>query len=215
MQNESTFNSWWQMLGIFYRPRATFQEIDKRPNWLLPFLGVILLNAGFVSLFFTPGDVSVAGRVALYGGYAVGASLSILVCSGVFLLCLYVQSAQVSFKKIFSVVTHTYFLYTLITVVLGTLILKLSAASSGIDPFNPIFSNPGALVNPQLHPALYRLLSALDLISLYFLVLTALGFSIISRKLSFRGAVFTVLAVWALYVLAMVTLKAILTGAMS
>jgi hypothetical protein len=211
MQNERTFNVWWQMLGIFYRPRVTFQEINMHPNWLLPFLAVLLLNAGFVYLFFAPGDVPVAGRVMLYSGYALGASLSIFACSGVFFLVLYMQSAQVSFKKIVSVVTHTYFLYTLISVVLGTLILKMSSVTSNIDPFNPILSNPGILVNPQSHPAIYRLVSAFDLISLYFLILTALGFSIISRKISFKGAIFTVLIVWGIYVAIMVMIKAILT----
>jgi hypothetical protein len=210
MQNERTFNVWWQMLGIFYMPRATFQEINKHPNWLLPFLAVLLLNAGFSYLFFSSG-VPVSGRIMLYSGYAIGAAFSLLVSSGVFLLCLYIQSAQVSFKKVLSVVTHTYFIYTLISVVLGTLILKLSPASSGIDPFNPILSNPGILVNPQLHPALYRLASSFDLLSLYFLIMTALGFSIIAKKISFKGAMMTVMTVWSFYIGALVLIKAVVT----
>jgi hypothetical protein len=209
MQNERTFNVWWQMLGIFYKPRATFLEINEQPNWLLPFLAVLLLNAGFVALFFSPGNVPVSTRLMQYGGFALGAALSILITSAVFLLSLTIQSAQVSFKKVLSVETHTYFLYTLITVGLGTIILKLSSTSSGIDPFNPILSNPGILVNQQLHPVVYRLASSFDLLSLYFLILTALGFSIISKKMSFKGAMLTIMAVWGVYVGAMVLLKAV------
>ena len=208
MQNERNRSPWWQLAGIVYTPRETFEEINKHPNWLLPFLAVLLLNAAFVSLFFNHGNVPLSVQLIQITGFAVGTTLSILLCSVVFLLCLLIQSAQVSFKKVFSVVTHTYFLYTLITVGLGTLILKLSSESSGIDPFNPIISNPGILVNQQLHPALYRLASALDLLSLYFLILTALGFSIISKKkLSFKGSLITLMIVWALYVGAMVLLK--------
>lgn len=207
MQYERNHGPWWQMMGIMYTPRATFEQINKHPNWLLPFLAVLLLNAGFVYLFFNPGNVPVSVQIIQITGFAVGTTLSILVCSGVFLLCLLILSAQVSFKKVFSVVTHTYFLYTLISVGLGTVILKLSSQSSGIDPFNPIISNPGILVNQQLHPALYRFASSLDLLSLYFLVLTALGFSIISKKLSFKGALFTLMIVWAVYVGTMVLIK--------
>src|ERR1051325_9789670 len=154
MQYERNHGPWWQMMGIMYTPRATFEEINKHPNWLLPFLAVLLLNAGFVYLFFNPGNVPVSVQIIQIAGFAVGTTLSVLVCSAVFLVCLLILSAQVSFKKVFSVVTHTYFLYTLISVGLGTLILKLSSTSSGIDPFNPIISNPGILVNQQLHPAL-------------------------------------------------------------
>jgi len=207
MQNERTFSSWWQMVGIFYTPRTTFQEINKHPNWLLPFMGVLLLNAVFVYLFFSPGNVPVSVRIIQYSGFAVGAIISVLVTSVVFLFALFIQNAGVTFKKVFSVVTHTYFLYTLISVALGTLILKLSSPSSGIDPFNPILSNPGILVNQQLHPALYRFLSSLDLLSFYFLVVTALGFSIVSRKLSFKGSMLTIMAVWAFYVGTMVLIK--------
>jgi Yip1-like protein len=207
MHYERNRSPWSQMAGIVFTPRATFEEINKHPNWLIPFLGVFLLNAGFVYLFFNPGNVSASVQFIQVTGFAVVTTLSILVCSAVFLLCLMIQSAEVSFKKVFAVVTHTYFLYTLITVGLGTIILKLSSQSSGIDPFNPIISNPGILVNQQLHPALYRFASSFDLVSLYFLVLTALGFSIISKKVSFKGALITLMIVWAVYVGVMVLLK--------
>lgn len=207
MQYERNRGPWWQMAGIVYTPRATFEEINKHPNWLLPLLAVFLLNAAFVYLFFNPGNVSMSVQFIQVTGFAFVTTLSILVCSAVFLLCLMIQSAEVSFKKVFAVVTHTYFLYTLITVGLGTIILKLSSQSSGIDPFNPIISNPGILVNQQLHPALYRFASSFDLLSLYFLVLTALGFSIVSKKVSFKGALTTLMIVWAAYVGVMVLLK--------
>ncbi|MGB9181437.1 MAG: YIP1 family protein [Pyrinomonadaceae bacterium] len=208
MQKEKKFDL-WKMIGILYQPRATFREIDNHPNWLLPLLGAILFNVGYVFLFFNAGNVPVSGRMVLYTGYAAGVLLSVLICSGVFLLCLFLLGAQVTFKKVFSVVAHTYFLYTLINVVLGTLILKASPDSSGIDPQNPVISNLGILVNPQLHPALYRLAISFDLFSIYFLILTALGFSIISRKMSFKGSMGTVVAVWSFYVAAAVLIKAI------
>ena len=115
------------MAAIFYRPRATFQEINNRPTWLLPFLGAVIFNVGYAFLFFNADDVPVAGRAVLYGSYAAGVLLSVLICSAVFLFGLFLLGAQVGFKKVFSVVAHTYFLYTLINVILGTLILKVSS----------------------------------------------------------------------------------------
>ena len=91
MQNERTFNAWSQMLGIFYKPRATFLEINQHPKWLLPFFTVLLLNAGFVFLFFSSGNAPLAGRIMLYTGYAIGAALSILISSAVFLLSIAYQ----------------------------------------------------------------------------------------------------------------------------
>ena len=38
-------NAWWKMQGVFFEPSQTFQEIDRQPNWLFPFLAILLILA--------------------------------------------------------------------------------------------------------------------------------------------------------------------------
>ena len=36
-------SAWWKLQGIFFEPSLTFQEIDRRPNWVLPLLAMTVV----------------------------------------------------------------------------------------------------------------------------------------------------------------------------
>jgi hypothetical protein len=37
-------SSLWKLQGVFFEPKQTFEEIDRRPNWLVPLLAMILIS---------------------------------------------------------------------------------------------------------------------------------------------------------------------------
>jgi len=50
-QPEESYPSWRRLPGIFLEPSRTFQEINRRPNWVLPVLvliGIVLLTNYYV-----------------------------------------------------------------------------------------------------------------------------------------------------------------------
>src|SRR3954466_13975182 len=73
---------------------------------------------------------------------------------------------------------------------------------------NPVATNPGVLVTDVQHPALFKLLSSLDIVMIWTLVLTGIGFSVIS-KVKRSTAMAMILGIYALIVLVQVGFKAI------
>jgi hypothetical protein len=73
---------------------------------------------------------------------------------------------------------------------------------------NPVATNPGVLVSMAQHPALNKLLASLDVVTIWTLVLTGIGFAAIS-KVKRGTAIAMVLGIYAVVVLVQVGFKAI------
>lgn len=74
---------------------------------------------------------------------------------------------------------------------LGALTIMLGASPEGFVFENPIASNIGFFVNPADGLGVYTLLSGIDAFQIWSLILSALGFSIVTRK-KFSSAAFVV-----------------------
>ncbi len=116
------------------------------------------------------------------------------------------MSADVKYKTLFAVVV-----YCRLPELLGFLLAILSLlAGVGGDAFNienPVAVNPGYFIGPGGSPALRALLTPLDVITIWTLVLTAIGITCISKVK--RGTAFGVVFGWsAVVVLARVALAA-------
>jgi Yip1-like protein len=89
-------------------------------------------------------------------------------------------SADVKFKVALAVV-----MYASLPLIIKSLLAMLSVGvGASADSFtfqNPIASNPGYFINPADSRWLYGLCSALDIFMIWTLVLTAIGFSTVSR----------------------------------
>ena len=59
---------------------------------------------------------------------------------------------------------------------------------------NPVATNPGYFMDPVASPMLFRLASALDVITIWILVLNAIGFAAVSKLK--RGTTFAVVFGW-------------------
>jgi len=131
--------------------------------------------------------------------------LTALVLAGVFFVGLLVLQADTTFKKTFSVVSWSYGVTTSVGALLGLLVLFLRDPAL-IDPTNPegwVATNLGAMLGlspEKTHPALFALSTSLDIFTIWFLILAAIGFSAISRKLPRTKSAILVFALWGVWV---------------
>jgi len=105
----------------------------------------------------------------------------------------FAAGADVSFKVALAIV-----IYANLALALKTLLATVSvAAGASPDSFtfqNPVATNPGYFMNPADSPFLYSILSSFDIFLLWTLVLTALGFTYVSKIK--RGTAFAIVFGW-------------------
>ena len=115
-------------------------------------------------------------------------------------------SADVKYKTLFAVVVYSR-LPELLGFLLATLSLLAGVSSDAFNLENPLAVNPGYFIGPSGSPVLRALLTPLDVITIWTLVLTAIGITCISKVK--RGTAFAVVFGWsAVVVLARVALAA-------
>jgi hypothetical protein len=111
--------------------------------------------------------------------------------------------AEVSFSQSLAVTFYAS-LPGVVRSILVMVSLLVSADPSGIDPdINPIATNPGFFMDREANKFLWGLASGLDVIAIWTLVLTAIGYVAVSnsRKLSTGAAMTTMFALYALLIL--------------
>jgi hypothetical protein len=92
----------------------------------------------------------------------------------------FAAGADVSFKISLAIVVYAA-LPGLIRVVLAMLSLLAGASPDSFTFQNPVGTNPGYFMNPADSPFLYSLASSFDIFLIWTLVLTAIGFSTVSK----------------------------------
>ncbi len=198
--------AWGDSLRMVVAPTHTFRRIKGRPVWLPPFLLAVLVRLLHLFTFYSP-SLSPAKLTLSVMLEVLPFLIPVLICSGVFFLGLLLIGAKPCFSRVFSVLTHTFFLYTLLTVGLGTIVLLVAPHPELLDRTDLVAANLGPLIDGQEHLALHHLVRSIDLVSLYQLYLIALGLSITSEGVSLRAGLWLVGNTWALYVAGGVAIK--------
>lgn len=88
--------------------------------------------------------------------------------------------AEVKFGLAYAVVMWGY-LPGIVRSLLATISLFAGADPEGFNPRNPVALNLGFFINRADHPALYSLLSDVDIVSIWICILLAIGFASISK----------------------------------
>jgi hypothetical protein len=101
--------------------------------------------------------------------------------------------AEIPFRTALAVVTYAS-LPGLLKALLAIVSLLAGANPESFNFQNPVATNPGYFLDPVATPALYRLASALDVIIIWTLVLSAIGFAAVSKLK--RGTTFAVVFGW-------------------
>jgi hypothetical protein len=110
------------------------------------------------------------------------------------------MSAELTFPATFAVVMYA----NLPQVVRSLLVIVSLFAGLNPDSFtlqNPAATNPGYFLNAADSPFLYSLASALDVFTIWSLVLTAIGLSVLSKKVKLSTALIVVFGWYAVFAL--------------
>jgi hypothetical protein len=219
-----------RLSGVFFEPTKAFEDIARRPGWLIPML-IVIVCAVSVSVAFTQHvgwerffrqqieinprtaqlsteqkeqAIATQVRFAPIGIVAIviGIPIYYLIASGVLLgIVAGIMSAPVKYKQVFAVMS-----YAGLTGVVSSILTLAVMFLKNPDQFNlqnALVFNPGAFMDQQSSSKfLYSLATSLDLFSLWTMLLIAVGLKAAAgKKLSFGGALFSVLLPWGVYVL--------------
>lgn len=208
--------SWWApFLIVAVVSLVFFYVVDRKVSFLRVVENLIRLEPKQADridrLPADQRDRTMAQRAAITRIVSYAVPVITLVLYAVFAGVLFatlklVATADVKYKTLFAVVV-----YSRLPELLGFLLAMLSLlAGVGRDAFNlenPLAVNPGYFLAPSRSPALRALLTPLDVITIWTLVLTAIGITCIGKVK--RGTAFAVVFGWsAVVVLARVALAA-------
>src|SRR5438874_1509921 len=219
-----------RVIGVFFSPKATFEDIVRKPSWLLPVLLTTILSiAVSVSINqrmnwreFMSQQIEKSPRATqmsaeqkqqqIEGGakftppftYAIGLCGPIL---AVLIIGLVMWGAysllggiSTNFSTAFSITSHA-FLTGLVSSPLIILTLYLKPFGTA-DLENPVAANLAALLSEDAAKWLVALLKSFDLFTFWTLILLAVGFAAVNPKNLMGAKSFTIaFSVWAVFVL--------------
>jgi hypothetical protein len=114
----------------------------------------------------------------------------------------FILGAEVPFQRAMAVVFYSYVPF-IISAILLTISVLVSADPNTIDITNPMPTNPGFFMDPTGNRFLYSIASSLDIFTIWVLILLGLGFSTAStnRKPDAGTGIATMFVVFAIFVL--------------
>lgn len=224
-------NEFSRLLGVFFEPKRTFEDIAERPRWLVPMLILIASSIALIYLFSThvgwepylhrvmdnnpriqrldPQQrqqlINTQLRLAptiTYVAAVLGTPISLLVVAGIAMgIIRGLLGVPIRFAQAFAAITYAW-MPRVIYAGLSIVVLFLKNPDD-FDIQNSFASNPGAFVDPEKSSRfLYSLAGSLDLFTLWVMLLMAVGLKAAGgKRLSFGGALFSVALPWAVYVL--------------
>lgn len=218
-----------RIVGVLFSPKKTFEDIVRKPSWLLPMVLLTIVSIG-VSYAFVQRvnwreyisqqiekspqasqlsaeqkEQRVEAGVKFTGPftYAIG------VCGPIFLALIFalvfwgayslLGGASTNFSTAFGITTHA-FMTGLVSSPLLLFVLLLKDPST-IDVENPVATNLAAVLPEDSAKWLVALCKSFDIFTFWTLILLAIGFAATSPK-KLKGAKPYVIAfgVWAAYV---------------
>jgi hypothetical protein len=232
-------NVFSRIAGVLFAPAETFQEIARRPDIVAPLL--LLIAAGFISVLLiaprvdlesmatmqasqirkqnpntSAADAERAGRMMAASSKVfiwispVAAIVIYAIFAAVFLFAFRLMGGEGTYAQAFSVTLYSWIPFAISGLITGIVVL----ARGSFDPMTAatlVKSNPAFLVDMREQPALFSLLSSVDVFSFWMLVLYVFGFSAMS-KLSRKTSAIIVVTIWAAYVLLKVGFAAVMPG---
>jgi Yip1 domain len=115
-----------------------------------------------------------------YGYPAIILLWNLLIAAVLFATFKFAASADLKFKTSYAIVTYAS-LPLLVKSLLAILSVAAGASPDSFSLQNPVATNPGYFLSPVDSPFLYSLGTALDIFMIWMLILTAIGFSSVSK----------------------------------
>ncbi|MDD5542749.1 MAG: Yip1 family protein [Acidobacteriia bacterium] len=216
-----------RIVGVLFSPKSTFEDINRKPDWLIPLILIVLVTLAATYVFMSHADImellraqiEKSGRTpppdeALAGSakYAVIFSyisiivfvpVGTLVVAGVlFMIFSFIMGAETTYKKMFSVTV-----YASITGVVRSLIaipiLFTKQPTEFGNPADVVQSNLGFLFDPA-QKALHALGKSLDIFTVWYIVVMSIGIAAISKGMAQTKALVALIILWILVICAVV-----------
>src|ERR1700736_4041244 len=229
-QSQPVISPIGRIVGVFFSPKATFEDIVRKPSWVLP---VVLLTLFSIAVSFainqrinwrefmsqqiekSPQSANMSAEQKeqrIEGGakfsppftYAIGLLGPII---GILVVALVMWGAysllggaNANFGTSFSITAHA-FMTGLLSSILFILVLYLKPYGT-VDLENPVATNLAAILSDDAAKWLVALLKSLDVFTFWTLILLAIGFAATNPKKLRGSKAFTIaFSVWAAYVL--------------
>jgi hypothetical protein len=206
---------------VIFQPQAAFRSIGAKPRWILPLAACVILTLvsvilmvnrmGIANMMRAPlqGNPQAEGiaesgfvKTMMYVNPLIFLPIMLLAMAGVFLLVLMLVGVEVSFKQAFSIVTHSFLAYSVITTALTLVTVYATKDYSNFDIRNATATNVGFFLDPaETSKFLYSFASSLDVLSFWLLYLLAVGFAETGPKTRLPKTLPAVIGVWLIYVL--------------
>jgi Yip1-like protein len=218
-----------RIIGAFFSPKVTFEDIARKPSWAAPIILLTLIGLSMNIFLANKADwrsfaeeqlmssprgqqippdqkdlaIQRSAKGNQYFCYARG--LTGTVCLGLFLAVVYwgayalIGGARLTFGKSFAVIAYA-MLPGGIRELLGIPILILKDPSTLGNPYNFVGSNPGAYMSMSDPKWLSALASSFDVFVFWSLFLTVLGFHCMDpKKVSMSKSVGIVISVYLVF----------------
>jgi Yip1-like protein len=218
-----------RIIGVFFSPKATFEDIVRKPSWVLPVVLLTLFSLGvsfainqrinwreFMSqqIEKSPQATSMSAEQKeqrIEGGakfsppftYAIGVLGPIIFVLVVALVMWgaynLLGGANTNFGTSFAITAHAA-LTGLVNSLLYILVLYLKPPGT-VDLENPVATNLAAFLSDDSAKWLVALLKSIDVLTFWTLILLAIGFAATNPKKLKGSKAFTIaFSVWAAYV---------------
>lgn len=163
-----------RLIDLIIDPARAFHGIAHHAPWFAAFMTAVALRFASLLVFYHPtmtigkivtGIVFQIGTVAapiLFGSLVVGFVARVL-------------SLRVRWRVLFSIITHVYVAYTLVTIAVVSVAGAVLPDSADLDLRNPPFVNLAALVPDAASTLLRRVVAEIDLRAAYAAALLWLG----------------------------------------
>jgi len=204
--SQPELNTVQRIIGVFFSPKNTFEDIDRKPGWVVPLILIliIMIASTFITMKYgisermetqremmqdrgmTDDQIAMAEKVGKIIG-PIWAAIITGVMLAIFTLILWfvgniVLGGQTTFSRIFSVYNYSFLIGMLGVVLSIPLIISKQTA-------NVHFSLALLLPEDQSKTLLYNVLKAFGLFSIWQYVVLAIGFAVIYKFSMKKAAV--------------------------
>ena len=226
---QAAISPFGRIIGVFFSPKSTFEDIVKKPSWVLPIVLQTLLSIAIVfamsqrinwhdfisqQMEKNPQVAQLSAeqkeqRIEAGAKFAPAITYAIVIvvpiCAalvvGLVMWGAYnlLAGANTNFGTSFAITAHA-FLTGLVTSALFILVLYLKPYGT-VDLENPVATNVAAFLPDDTAKWLSTLGKSIDIISFWTLILLAIGFAATNpKKLKGSKAFSVAFSVWAVYV---------------
>src|SRR6476619_1515660 len=213
-----------RLVNTFFAPSKTFIDIRRNASWWVPLLLISVFSISFFVMIDKKVGFDQVARTMLasnkaiqqldpaqqeqaYARTAIGLKVGeyaapifiliyVLVIAAVLMATFnFMMDAQVSFSQSIAIVMYGW-LPGIISAILAIFALAFGDAE-GFRMDNPSGTNPAHFMDPATTSKfVYTMLTSVDLISIWMIVLIGLGFALNAKKKISTGSAITTVAVW-------------------